>query len=407
MLVALVCAWGGGCYRTEHSNPLDGHSSLLFADEEGPSLIQPDGAEQWYAGTTQQIIWGTGHRSADTTVSLRLSIDDGQTYPYEIASRVPNRGTYAWPVPDLPSKQCRVQVVGATTRGASHASFSILRKPVPRQMTTGGGEWPSWRGDRLAFMSDRTGNSDVWVLNIESNQLVQVTTDPHFDGYPAWDKKGLHLAFTSARTGRNEVWASSLFFDARATQTQIQLTTTGGEQSSWQPLPASKKLAYLSPLFGQFDLATLEFSLPLSSSSVITAPRLLTDDGGKIKPVWVIRTSDNTNIIYFQTVRQMFGSTEIQTIQADAAFALPNSLSLPFTSPVRHPAVSPSGTRLAVSVDGDIWIVPLAEGRVTGAPLQVTFDPAAEDVPDWSTDRDLAFQSRQTGQWEIWTIRVP
>lgn len=413
-IIALVCVWGGGCYRAEHSNPLDGHLSRLLDQGEGagpspsgPTLIQPNGTDQWYVGTMQQIVWRAGRPPVDTTVTLRLSIDDGQTYPYEIASALPNQGTYTWQVPDLPSKQCRVQVVADTaSHDESNTSFSIFRKPVPQQMTFDGGEWPSWRGDRLAFMSNRTGNYDVWVLYLSNNQLVQVTTNPGFDGYPAWDKKGFHFAYTSDRTGQNEVWATSFFFDNRSDQ--VQLTTTGGEQPTWHPITASRKLAYLSRQFEQSNVAITEFSMPLTLSSAVAAPRLLTGDGGKVRPMWTIRPRDSAQVIYYKDIGLFSGVTEIRTIRADLTrLNRPSSIRLPFTSPARGYAVSASGTQLAVSVDGDIWVVQLIDGKVTGSPLQITFDPADEDLPDWNGDHSLAFQSRQTGQWEVWTVWLP
>ncbi|MEE2709682.1 MAG: hypothetical protein VYA69_08800 [Gemmatimonadota bacterium] len=39
--------------------------------------------------------------------------------------------------------------------------------------------------------------------------------------------------------------------------------------------------------------------------------------------------------------------------------------------------------------------------------LQITFDPADDDVLDWWGDDELAFQSNRTGCYEIWSVTMP
>ena len=73
---------------------------------------------------------------------------------------------------------------------------------------------------------------------------------------------------------------------------------------------------------------------------------------------------------------------------------------------MHRPVISMSGTTIAVSLDGDIYLLRLVDGRVFGPPLQITFDPAVDDYPDLKSDREVAFQSNRTGRWEIYTLTL-
>jgi tricorn protease len=67
----------------------------------------------------------------------------------------------------------------------------------------------------------------------------------------------------------------------------------------------------------------------------------------------------------------------------------------------RHPAPSPDGSELAVSWQGDIWLVPASGG--TARPL--TTHPATERHPVWSDDgRWIAFASDRHGQSDVFVV---
>jgi TolB protein len=57
--------------------------------------------------------------------------------------------------------------------------------------------WPRWspNGRELAFHSNRAGNYDLYVVDFDGSDLRQVTTDPALDQWPDWSPDGKRLAF--------------------------------------------------------------------------------------------------------------------------------------------------------------------------------------------------------------------
>jgi TolB protein len=64
-------------------------------------------------------------------------------------------------------------------------------------------------GNRLAFASSRSGNTEVYVLDQATNTTQQVTVHPGGDLSPSWSPTGQDLAFTSDRSGRPQVYVMS------------------------------------------------------------------------------------------------------------------------------------------------------------------------------------------------------
>jgi TolB protein len=93
---------------------------------------------------------------------------------------------------------------------------------------------PAWspNGQLLAFSWRRpTGNYDIYVMDIVSHQLVELTKDEGRNERPTWAPDGRHLAFESTRTGRNEIW--TMLADGSQPR---QLTFRGENESpNWSP----------------------------------------------------------------------------------------------------------------------------------------------------------------------------
>jgi uncharacterized protein YjdB len=63
-------------------------------------------------------------------------------------------------------------------------------------------------GSRIAFVSQRDGNAEIYVMNADGTGSTRVTNDPQPDGRPSFTPDGQALVFHSSRTaGKQQIWA--------------------------------------------------------------------------------------------------------------------------------------------------------------------------------------------------------
>jgi len=96
------------------------------------------------------------------------------------------------------------------------------------------------RGDRIAYESDRTGNAEIWVLDLASGKELQLTEQEGFDGAPCWSPDGKTIAFQSARSGAARVWA----VDAVGGAARQLIDRDDASMPRWSP--DGSKIAFLS-----------------------------------------------------------------------------------------------------------------------------------------------------------------
>lgn len=69
---------------------------------------------------------------------------------------------------------------------------------------------PSPDGSKIAFMSYREGDWEIYILSLEGSEAggpIRLTESPSADGLPAWSPDGKFIAFLSDRSGEWAVWA--------------------------------------------------------------------------------------------------------------------------------------------------------------------------------------------------------
>ncbi|MGD2041372.1 MAG: hypothetical protein PVH11_11130, partial [Anaerolineae bacterium] len=68
---------------------------------------------------------------------------------------------------------------------------------------------PAVYEDRIAFMSNRDGNWEIYVMDIDGSGVERLTDNAAHDGLPVWSPDGRTLAFVSDQGGAWAVWAMS------------------------------------------------------------------------------------------------------------------------------------------------------------------------------------------------------
>ncbi len=62
-------------------------------------------------------------------------------------------------------------------------------------------------GQKIAFMSRRSGNWEIYIINTDGSGWQRLTDNPAQDGLPTWSPDGKALAFVSDRGGSWAIWA--------------------------------------------------------------------------------------------------------------------------------------------------------------------------------------------------------
>jgi prepilin-type processing-associated H-X9-DG protein len=65
----------------------------------------------------------------------------------------------------------------------------------------------SANGNRVAFTSDRDGNYEIYLMNADGTQPTNLTNNPAFDGQASLNADGSRVVFTSLRDGNQEIYS--------------------------------------------------------------------------------------------------------------------------------------------------------------------------------------------------------
>jgi Tol biopolymer transport system component len=86
---------------------------------------------------------------------------------------------------------------------------------------------PEWSpdGQQIAFMSARSGNLEIFVMNADGSDVTQLTDNPGVDGFPSWSPDGSMLAFHSERDGNTDIYIMTLDGEQ-----EWRVTTSSSEQ---------------------------------------------------------------------------------------------------------------------------------------------------------------------------------
>jgi Tol biopolymer transport system component len=148
---------------------------------------------------------------------------------------------------------------------------------------------PSWSPDcsRIAFMSSRSGDEDIWVLSLATGEFKQMTFSYEGPGLraqewgPAWSPDGSRIAFSSDRSGDDDIWwvPAEGGEPVRVTKRTLARQRDQDRYPTWAP--DGKRIAYASQTSGNWDVwvATVDDT---SSAPV----RLTPDSTGEWSPAW-------------------------------------------------------------------------------------------------------------------------
>jgi TolB protein len=92
------------------------------------------------------------------------------------------------------------------------------------------------RGDKVAFMSDRSGKWEVYVVDIDGSGCRRLTDSGDYNsGLPAWSPDENYIAFVSDRGNHWAIWVIKSDGSGERQLFNLDGTLNWAERISWAP----------------------------------------------------------------------------------------------------------------------------------------------------------------------------
>jgi Tol biopolymer transport system component/C-terminal processing protease CtpA/Prc len=302
-------------------------------------------------------------------------------------------------------------------------------------------------GHRLAFVSNRTGGGDIYVLNLDTNDLQRLTFDDAPDQLDSWSRDGNWIYFSStskdiagmndifrvsaaggtpqtvsADRYTNEFWSTnladgSILFSARGIangqwwrkgrshidETEIwqksgdnysKITEAGAKQLWVMATADGARIFYVSDRSGAQNI----WSQPRAGQ----ARQLTNFTNGRV--LWANLSYDGKEIVFERNARLWKmdadgGKPRELAINLRGTAAVPLRERINLASNIAELALSPDGKKVAVVARGEVFAASSKDG---GEAVRITNTVAPESFVTWSADsRRLVYASERNGAMEL------
>ncbi|MBE7473789.1 MAG: PD40 domain-containing protein [Anaerolineales bacterium] len=243
----------------------------------------------------------------------------------------------------------------------------------------------------------------IYVMNADGTGATALSPEGEDDTAPVWSPDGQRIAFVSTRDGNREVYvvaADCVNLPEGCGPTAINVTRHPADD--WTPSwsPDSKRLAFSSIRAGNWEIFILDMSCLNDPETCPDSTIQLTDNGaGNLGPVW---SPDGSRLAFsskapgnWDLFTMTIAGSDLRQVTTDPA----NDLA---------PAWSPDGTRLAFETnrDGNVEVYVVDANGGTAQNVS-NFSQANDHGPFWSPDgQQLVFYSNREGNWDIFSTTL-
>ena len=252
---------------------------------------------------------------------------------------------------------------------------------------------------QIVFMSDRDGNGEIYVMDINGKNQHRLTNNPNDDCCPSWSPDGKRIAFVSDRAGHPGV------IPGRFTYEIYVMDADGSNPQNLTNNPANDGFPSWSPdgkqIVFQSTRDDRQYEIYVMDADGANLQRLTENPNEDEYPSW----SPDGKRIAFCSVREGHFNYEVYVMDADGANPqrltenLKNEWDLSW---------SPDGEQIAFALDrkGDFENFEIYVMDADGKNLQrLTENRGDDEYPSWSPDGErIAFMSERDGNKEIYVM---
>ena len=244
---------------------------------------------------------------------------------------------------------------------------------------------PVWSpdGQRIAFISDRDGdrsdfpvNEEIYVMNADGSDLTRLSNHDGRDGNPAWSPDARRIAFSSNRDGNGDIYAAN----ADGTDlTRLTRHAAGDWGPTWSP--DGRRIAFVSARDGDERYIPPNAEIYVMNADGTDLTRLTGNNRAARSPAW---SSDGRRIAFSSSRGHAHSS--IWVMNADGSEIAPLSRGY-------APVWSPDGQRIVFTdypgdgdmIEGDTEIYTINADGSEGA--QLTVNDHRDNSPSWGRAR--------------------
>lgn len=239
---------------------------------------------------------------------------------------------------------------------------------------------------RILFESNRDGNQEIYMINPDGTDPLNLTNNPAIDFSASWFPDWNAVAYNSGIDGNAEIFVMDL-----ASMTTRNITNSPAKD--WEPdwSPDGTQIVFFTDRVGFSEIYTLQLE-------TLATQRLTSSDAYDRQPAW----SPDGNQIAFTSDRD--GDWEIYLMDKDGKNVTQLTDNEVFDL---APEWSPDGKKLAYAAkqddNWDLYIIDVDTQQVK----RLTDHPANDLNPVWSPDGEtIAFQSDRDGNLEIYIMKI-
>ncbi len=329
---------------TVRDNAVGGASSasdnmiITVTDSAGPFFVSiPNTDVSWTVGSNQSVTWNVAGTTANginaANIDILLSTDGGNTYPFALATAVPNDGSHDITVPNQVGSENRIMV-----RGSENIFYDISNTNFKIIGGSGDNQPPTTPTELTA--SNITETSVVLSWN-PSTDNIGVT------GYDVYQEENSTITVTDTTATITGLAANTVYqFRVKAKDAAgnlsdfsntVQVTTTGGGEIVYCNANASSSIdEYISRVqLGSIDKNSLDSSTGYSDyTSEITDLAKGTSNTITITPAWKGTVYDEAYAVWIDynkdgefsdTEERVWSLAPSKTTPVSGVFTVPDS----------------------------------------------------------------------------------